>query len=145
MHEKFQYYTARLNQLYLSHPALWERDREWGSGFEWIDPDNADESILSYRRKDAKGRELIVLINFTPVRRDAFTLAVPFDGRYEEIFSSDSEEFGGTGATNPGALQAKPNRFRDYSHAISVTVPPMGMAIFRCKRRRPTRGANAEK
>ncbi len=140
MHEKFQYYAAKLNQLYLAQPALWERDREWGAGFEWIDADNAEQSILSYRRKDAKGRELIVLINFTPVRRDDFLLAVPFAGQYEEIFSSDCEEFGGTGATNPNVIKTEPCMLRGYTKAIRITVPPMGMTVFRCKRKLPTRG-----
>ena len=138
MHAKFQYYVACLNKFYLEQPALWERDAVWGGGFEWIDADNAEQSILSYRRKDAKGRELVVLINFTPVERKDFLLAVPYEGLYEEVFNSDGEKFGGTGSCNKGRFQTEPCLLRGYGRAIRITVPPMGAAIFRCVRRAPT-------
>ena len=104
-------------------------------GFEWIDADNAEQSILSYRRKDAKGRELIVLLNFTPVKRENFLLAVPFAGVYEEVFNSDAIEFGGEGCLNRGRFKTEPCLLRGYSKAICITVPPMGCAIFKCVRK----------
>ncbi len=134
-HARFQLYVARLNHFYLAHPELWERDAVFGGGFEWIDADNAEQSILSYRRKDAKGRELIVLLNFTPEKREDFVLAVPFEGLYEEVFSSDAEEFGGTGAVNGGRYRTEPCIIRGYGQGIRVTVPPMGASIFRCVRK----------
>ncbi len=135
MHAKFQSYAAKLNHFYLKQPALWERDRDWIGGFEWIDADNAEQSILSYRRKDAKGRELIVLLNFTPVMREDFLLAVPFAGTYEEVFNSDAKEFGGWGFLNRGRYKTEPCLLRGYGRAIRITVPPMGCAIFRCVRK----------
>ena len=129
MHASLQLFTASLNQFYLSHPALWERDDGW-EGFQWIDADNAEQSIYSYRRIDRRGRELIVLINFTPVRRDDFLLAVPKKGRYEEVFNSDEERFGGGGVTNRGVLVTEPCMLRGGAHAIRVNVPPMSGVIF---------------
>ncbi|MBQ9806469.1 MAG: 1,4-alpha-glucan branching protein GlgB [Clostridia bacterium] len=135
-HAKMQLYTAELNHLYLKYPALWEQD---GSiyGFEWIDADNVEQSIYSYRRRDAKGRELIVVLNFTPVRYDDFLLAVPQRGYYEEIFNSDSERFGGSGCTNEGRFRTEPALLRSYGQAIRVKVPPLGAAIFRMTRAFP--------
>ena len=135
MHAKFQYYAAKLNHFYLKHPELWERDHVWGGGFEWIDADNAEQSILSYRRKDAKGRELIVLLSFTPVKREEFLLAVPYAGTYEEVFNSDAKEFGGEGNLNHGKFKTEPCMLRGYGKAIRITVPPMGCAVFRCVRK----------
>ena len=144
MHAKFQYYVAKLNRFYLEHPALWEKDDAWIDGFEWIDADNRGQSILSYRRKDAKGSELIVLLNFLPVRRESFLLAVPFEGTYEEVFNSDAEEFGGSGAVNSGTRKTEPCLLRGYGTAIRITVPPLGAAVFRCVRRAPGRRPKAE-
>lgn len=135
MHAKLQLYVAKLNRFYLEQPALWERDQAWLDGFEWIDADNREQSILSYRRKDARGKELIVLLNFLPVRRDQFLLAVPFEGTYEEVFNSDTVEFGGSGALNPGIHKTEPCMLRGYGNAIRITVPPMGAAVFRCVRK----------
>ena len=128
-HAAMQLYTAELNQLYLSHPALWELDAK-PEGFEWIDPDNAEQSIYSYRRRDAKGRELIVVLNFTPVRYDDFLLAVPRKGIYRELLNSDDERFGGSGCHNPDQYRTQPALLRGYGQAIRIKVPPLGAAVF---------------
>ena len=144
MHAAFQSYVASLNHFYLANPALWEKDGEWINGFEWIDADNAEQSIYSYRRKDAAGHEIIVLLNFLPVRRDDFLLAVPFAGTYEEVFNSDRREFGGEGIVNPGHYRTEPCLLRSYGNAIRITVPPMSALFFRCirKKKKPAPRAN---
>jgi len=136
MHAKMQLYTARLNHLYLEHAALWELDGS-PDGFVWIDADNEEQSIYSYRRRDRKGREVIVVLNFTPVRYDDFLLAVPRDGYYEELFNSDDEQFGGSGCTNEGRFRTEPALLRGYGQAIRVKVPPLGAAVFRMTRALP--------
>ncbi len=131
-HAEIQLFNAELNHFYLEHPALWERDDSW-DGFAWIDADNGDQSIYSYRRIDRSGEELIVLLNFTPVVREDFLLAVPEDGVYEELFNSDDLRYGGSGVINEGEFETVPAMLRGYSRAIRITVPPLGGAIFRRK------------
>ena len=87
-HIEMQRFVKAVNHLYLDSPELWEIDDGW-EGFEWIEPDSADENIISYRRKDKKGRELIVVLNFAPVLREHYTVRVPRMGRYEEILTTD--------------------------------------------------------
>lgn len=139
MHAAMQTYVSSLNRFYLRSPALWQMDDSFGGGFEWIDADNAEQSICSYRRKDAAGRELIVLLNFLPVRRNDFLLAVPFPGVYEEVFNSDDTLFGGSGLRNTGHLRTEPCLLRSYGNAVRVTVPPLSAVILRCVRRNPAR------
>ena len=136
MHAAFQLFAANLNHFYLSHAALWQKDTD-PSGFEWIDADNAEQSICSYRRIDEKGRELIVVINFTPVERSGFLLAVPYGGVYEEIFNSDDPRYGGGGVQNTGRLRSEPAILRAYRHAIRITLPASGALIFHCVRKTP--------
>ncbi len=131
-HAEIQLFNAELNHFYLEHPALWECDDGW-HGFAWIDADNGEQSIYSYRRIDKAGDELIVLLNFTPVVREGFLLAVPEDGVYEEIFNSDNVRYGGSGVVNEGLFETVPAMLRGYSRAINITVPPLGGAIFRRK------------
>ena len=138
-HARLQYYVAKLNAFYLANPALWEKDAEWLSGFEWIDADNRGQSILSYRRKDGAGKELIILLNFQPLKREDFLLAVPYAGRYEEVFNSDAAEFGGEGTRNPGTFRTEKCLLRNYGNAIRITVPPMAAVIFRCTHKNPVR------
>ena len=107
------------------------------NGFAWIDPDNAELSICSYRRIDERGRELLTVINFTPVRRTDFLLAVPNGGAYEEVFNSDAVRYGGAGDTNTGRLYTEPTAQGDYRQAIRITLPASGALVFRCTRKAP--------
>lgn len=131
---RLQLFTSELGHFYLSSPPLWEQDGE-KEGFDWIDGGNADKSIYSYRRRDAKGRELIILLNFLPVRRENFLLDVPEGGVYEEVFNSDATRYGGGGIENPGKLKTQAREGKGQGHALCVDLPPMSGLIFRCQRR----------
>ena len=130
MHAKYQLFVAQLNHFYLENPELWECDDDPAS-FVWIDADNRDQSVFSYRRIAKNGDELLVYLNFLPVERENFLAAVPKKGTYEEIFNSDATEFGGTGKTNPKALKTQPAMLRGYGNAVSITLPPMGAVVLR--------------
>ncbi len=127
-HAKLQLYIATLNHFYLCHPELYQVDNSW-EGFQWIDPDNRDQSILSYRRKDKQGNELIIVINFTPVCYRDFALEVPFHGEYEELLNSDDERFGGQGNLNVGILVSED--LIDNCR-LKITVPPLAATILKC-------------
>ncbi|MBR4873126.1 MAG: 1,4-alpha-glucan branching protein GlgB [Clostridia bacterium] len=133
-HAKLQLFFAEMNHFYLEHPALWEDDGSW-DGFRWINPDDSDRSILSYKRIGKSGEELIVVVNFTPVTYENYEIGVSQAGYYEEIINSDDERFGGKGIGNKEPLKAVKKRFREYSHTISVAVPPHGACIFRRKQK----------
>ena len=135
-HSRLQHYVSELNQLYLKTPAMWQVDDSW-DGFKWIDADNREQSIFSYRRIDKKGNEVIVLLNFTPVVREDFMLGVPYSGVYEEIFNSDSEEFGGSGVVNIGDMKTTGASWNYLPDSIKLRVPPLGMTIIKCKRKKP--------
>ena len=137
MHAKYQLFVASLNRFYLENPALWNAD-EGPASFEWIDPDNSQESILSYRRIAKNGEELIVFLNFLPVKRENFVAALPKAGKYEEVFNSDATEFGGAGNINAGVLASKPCDLpRGYKHAVTITLPPMGAVVLKKVKRTP--------
>ena len=131
MHAKYQLFTAKLNRFYLENPALWNAN-EGPASFEWIDPDNKEESILSYRRIAKNGDELIVFLNFLPVKRENFVAALPKAGKYEEVFNSDAIEFGGVGNINAGVLTSKPCDLpRGYKHAVPITLPAMSAVVLK--------------
>ena len=130
MHEAMQRYYAAMNHFYLEHPALFACDNSW-DGIQWIDADNADESVFSFRRIDpSTGKEVIVVLNFTPVERRGFYVGVPNDGEYREVFNSDAKEFGGGGLLNAMSLQSKPVLCHGLEHRISFDLPGMSAVIF---------------
>ncbi len=132
-HAAMQRYVAALNHFYLQNPALYEMD-DSPDGFSFIDADNAEESILSYRRFDRRGKELVVLLNLTPVRRENFRQPFPHRGVWETVFSSDAAEFGGGGET-PGAFRTEDVAENGFAQSAALTLPPLSAMIFRCRRR----------
>ena len=135
-HAKLQLYASELNNFYLENSPLWQDDISW-DGFKWIDANNRNHSIFSYRRIDKKGRELIVMINFTPVARENYLLGVPCPGVYEEVFNSDSEKFGGSGVVNEGDIRSTGIPWNYLSDSVRLRVPPLGALILKRKRRAP--------
>jgi 1,4-alpha-glucan branching enzyme len=135
-HAAHQRYVAELNHLYLSTPALYEIDDSW-KGFRWIDADNAEQSVLSYRRIDSRGREVIVVVNFADRSYENYSIGVPDPGVYEEIFNSDAIRFGGEGRVNDAPIRTRPERLHQLPDTLNFTLPPLSVLVFRCRRRQP--------
>jgi 1,4-alpha-glucan branching enzyme len=127
-HQGVQAWIRDLNHLYRSTPALYEEDFD-GRGFEWIDWEDRDNSILSWIRRDHSGGFVISLTNFTPVVRHDFTLGVPEDGSYRELLNSDDGRYGGSGVTNP-EIYCTPDGAHGRSHSIRISVPPLATIII---------------
>ena len=130
MHAATQRYVASLNHFYLEHDELWQNDYSW-DGFTWIECDNKDESLISYVRRNNKGKELIVVLNFTPVARPCYPIGVKNAGVYTELFNSDDKSFGGSGALNEGLLKAEKEKRGDYNYVIRPNIPPFGALILK--------------
>jgi len=133
-HAKLQRYVSDLNHFYLSQTPLWQRDDSW-EGFCWLDADNRNQSILTFRRRGEGGTELIVLLNFTPVVYEDFRVGVPAFGIYEELFNSDSEEYGGSGVMNVGPLKCETIAWNFLPQSIRLRIPPLGMTVLHCKKK----------
>ena len=118
-------------QYFLSHPTLWQRAFE-SDGFEWIDADNADQSIISFiRRGDDPKEDLVILINFDVNAREDFRMGVPEWGVYEEVFNTDNERFGGSGVLNAGKLKCQDEPWNGREQSVVVRVPPLGGMILK--------------
>ena len=130
-HRRQQAYIAALNATYNEQPALWQRAFD-ASGFEWIDADNADQSIISFvRHGDNPKDDLVILINMDVNAREDFRMGVPEWCTYGEVFNSDAEEFGGSGVVNEGRLKCEDVPWNGRAQSIVVRVPPLGGAIFK--------------
>ena len=132
-HRKHKAFIKALNAFYLAEPALWQVDDSF-DGFKWIDADDKDRSVVSFRRIDKNGKELIVVLNFTPSTYEDYLLQVPVDGTYVEVFNTDDTAYGGSGVTNAGV------QFRSESvggkQAVRLRLPPLGGCVLRCTRKK---------
>ncbi len=121
---------SRLNQLYRTEPALYELAFEQ-AGFEWIDHNDFQNSVISYLRKDKKGNMILVSCNFTPVVRENYGLGVPLKGSFIEIFNSDDQQWGGSGILNNNVITTAPIKSHGRDYSISLTLPPLGVTYLR--------------
>ena len=119
------------NHFYLENKPLWELDFSW-LGFEWIYPDLAGWNMIAYRRLDQKKNELMIVVNFSPEAHPAFEIDVIAD-KYELVFSSDDEKFGGDGISAAKIYKAKE---ADGTKRITFDVPPLSATIFKPKKSR---------
>ena len=129
-HYQMQNYSAKLNDFYRRHPALYEMDYD-PKGFSWVSCQDADHSLVSFARYSKKSTEkLFVICNFTPVEYQGYKAAVPFWGKYKEIFNSEAAEFGGSGMVNPRVKQAKEGEVDGQDQYIEIALPPFGFVVF---------------
>ena len=130
-HTQMQAYSRALNKFYLDNKSLWQVDFDW-NGFQWIDCNDNDNSIVSFIRKAEDSAEyLIAVCNFTPNVREGYRIGVPESGAYVEVFNSDAEEFGGSGVTNAKRLLTEDFPWHNRSHSITLTVPPLATIFLK--------------
>ena len=123
-HTELQNYVKTLNRLYKERPALWQIDYSW-EGFQWVVPDDAQQSVIAFLRKDAAGKQLLMVCNFNPVLREGYSLGVPVSGTYKELLNSDDAAFGGSGAVHNKAQRSKKKPMHGFEQSITLNLPPM--------------------
>ncbi len=130
-HSGLQRWVRDLNTFYRSESALFELDTEPG-GFEWIDCDDSQQSVVSFLRWNRpRDHAVMVICNFTPVPRHNYRVGVPFGGVWKEELNSDAPLYGGSGQGNLGGLETAPLPKHGRPHSLNLTLPPLGMVIFR--------------
>ena len=132
-HRQMQAYVKALNHFYLATPQLWEQDTDW-RGFEWISHEDNRNNIIAFRRMAKDGSDIVVVVNFSPEEQQEYRIGVPITGTYEEIFTSDKTEFGGSGMAN-GKLKTENKPMHGQEQSIVLKIPRFGVLFFKGKAR----------
>ena len=130
-HAKLQKMVSDLNRIYRTERALYLYD-EKREGFEWIDDGDYQHNCISFMRKsDDPDETVYVFCNLADETREFYRVGVPYAGRYEEIFNSQSSYYEGWNIGNSGPVEAKkePMHGRDYS--LTLTLPPLGVIYLK--------------
>ena len=131
LHAGLKRWVRDLNTLYRGEPALYKHDFT-GDGFEWIDCNDSEESVLSFIRKgDAGDPVILAVVNFTPVPRHNYQVGVPSGGHWHEVLNSDADLYGGSGQGNLGGVDAAPVAAHGRYHSLTITLPPLGVVVFK--------------
>lgn len=147
-HGAQQRFIEALNRLYTAQRALWQRGYS-EDGFEWIDADNSEQSIVSFvRHGDKPTDDLLVLINFDPASYEDYRVGVPREGDWELVFTTDDPTFGGSGYTKVVMASSKPEPWNGRSNSIEIAVPGLSGLVYRRRRTssyKPPKAASARK
>ncbi len=132
-HRQMQAYVKTLNHFYLATPQLWEQDTDW-RGFEWISHEDNRNNIIAFRRVAQDGSDIVVVVNFSPEEQQEYRIGVPITGTYEEVFTSDKTEFGGSGMTN-GKVKTDSKPMHGQEQSIVLKIPRFGVLFLKGKAR----------
>jgi len=136
-HAEINKWVKTLNQFYRSEPALHEVDCD-PAGFEWIDANDALQSVISFIRKDKSSDDILLAVcNFTPTTHLKYRIGVPRGGFWREILNSDASEYGGSGQGNPERMSAHKNTWHGRPYSMEITLPALAIVCFKSRRREP--------
>ena len=133
-HHQMLDFVRTLNHFYLDHPAFWQNDTDW-TGFQWLQADDRDNSVVAFRRVDRQGRDIVVVCNFCPVLREGYLMGVPKPYWYEPVLTSSDPKFGGDGVM-PKVAKGVKGDWGQFHYTAEFTIPPLSVTYYLPRRTR---------
>jgi 1,4-alpha-glucan branching enzyme len=124
LHAGLKQYVADLNRIYASEAALHDLDFD-PAGFEWIDCNDNENSVVSFIRRARNGELVVAVVSFTPVPRDGYRIGVPAAGAFTELVNSDAEVYGGSNLGNQGMAFTEPIPSHGHAQSLKLNLPPL--------------------
>ncbi len=129
-HRGVQKFVADLNALYQKSPALWQADYDH-AGFSWIDCNDRDNSVLSFLRQTADGKnQTVIILNLTPVPREKYRVGLPRAGKWREVLNSNAAIYCGSDSGNPKGVMAQKISTHGHEHSAEFLLPPLSVSVF---------------
>ena len=132
-HREAQHFVSDISNLYLTDPVLYAGDDNPMS-FEWLDSNDADQSVFSYARH-YNGECDVVILNLTPNSYLDYRVGVPYEGTYTELINSDKAEYGGSNLYNGLPLETEKVFSHNKENSIRIVLAPLSVTVFKCKKR----------
>jgi len=132
-HRGMQLLTSDLNRVLRREPALHQLDCD-PAGFEWVDANDTENSVLTWLRKGTEERDVVlVACNFTPVPRYDYRVGVPHPGFWREVLNTDAPAYGGSGLGNFGGVETSPVPRHGREQSLNLVLPPLAVLVLRCE------------
>lgn len=133
-HGAQQRFIEALNHFYTKQRGLWQ-NAYTEQGFEWIDANNSEQSIVSFvRHGDKPADDLLILINFDPASYETYRVGTPREGDWELVFNTDEPTFGGSGFPVVDMASSKPEPWNMRDNSIEIAVPGLAGLVYRRRR-----------
>jgi len=131
VHKGVQTLIKDLNIFYKKQPALYQKQFS-NEGFEWIDYNDAENSVLVYIRKGNKASDdLIIACNMTPIPRENYKIGLPKKGKLTEVFNSDLKKYNGSGTVKNNIVTSKAKTWQYRKQSAQINIPPLAMVAFK--------------
>ncbi len=128
VHQGIQRMIRDLNVITKEHPALHANDYE-PDAFTWLIKDDTDNSVFAFAR-DFYDDKIVVVLNMTPTNHDNYKVGVPWEGKYEEIFNSDKEEYGGGNGFNYHHRFTNQEPLNEFDYSFNLRIAPFSASIL---------------
>lgn len=135
-HQKLRALVSRLNALYTSEAALYDIESSW-EGFDWIDFQDAESSVVSFLRKGKDPQEIIVcVLNLTPTPRHGYRIGLPQAGDWKTILNTDAHAYGGSdaGPKEDAVYDAHHLPWHGKDFSVQLDLPPLGVLMLKLQR-----------
>ena len=130
-HEGIKNTITDLNKLYKKQPALHQKQFS-SEGFEWINYSDHQNAVIAFIRKGNDSKDdIIVVCNFTQIVRDKYRIGIPRKGKLNEIFNSDSENYGGSGVSNSQKIKIEASPYDGKDFSTELILPPLSVIAFK--------------
>jgi 1,4-alpha-glucan branching enzyme len=130
LHGGLRRYVQDLNRVYKAEAPLHDVDFD-GAGFQWIDANDSENSVIAFVRRARDGSFVVAIVNLTPVPRDGYRIGVPAAGAYTELVNSDGDAYGGGNVGNGGVVFTEPIASHGHAQSLRLTLPPLGFLLFK--------------
>lgn len=128
-HLGMQRFVRKLNNIYASHPALYEVEDSW-DGFQWLNVEDAENSVFAFMRMNQE-EAIVCVVNFTPVARKDYWIAMPEQGVLELLLSSDDSEYGGEGNRVKKKVTTQHKGINGMEYSASLEIPPLSGVYYK--------------
>jgi 1,4-alpha-glucan branching enzyme len=130
-HKGIQEVIKALNKFYRAEPALYE-NQFVPDGFEWIDYNDAENSVISFIRKGNEPKDnLIIVCNLTPIPRENYRVGLPKKGVLKEVFNSDKKKFYGSGKYINKSIKTTEHKWHSRNYSTVIDIPPLAMVALK--------------
>ncbi|MCU7616766.1 1,4-alpha-glucan branching protein GlgB [Chryseobacterium sp. PBS4-4] len=132
IHKGLQNLVKDLNHLYKNETAFHENQFN-PDGFEWVEADDTENSVLIYLRKGKKkDNVLMVILNLTPNTFD-YKVGVNAGTNWEVIFNSDDEQYSGSGVKTT-IFKEEDEEWMHRPKSIFLKLPPLAGIVLKMKK-----------
>lgn len=129
LHRDVNNFYRGLLHIYQKYSCMYELDDSW-DGFSWINADDADRSIFSFVRYNKKKKKnLLFVINFTPMNREDYMVGVPKRGTYRLILDQLQGSYS-LANKKPIPFKAVKGECDHQPYHVKYPLAPYGVAIF---------------